>query len=80
MSSEQELTDLKSFIDSKQKLFEKATQGVKQALETISLNNQWKINTYMSFSRRLTSLLSRKFDFDLTEFEDDDEEVTEKTI
>lgn len=70
MSSQKDLRELRELITTKQKTFEQATQGVKQALETVQLNNQWKINMYMDLSRRLNNMLSRNFDFTL---EDDDE-------
>lgn len=71
MSSQKELRELKDFVGSKQKAFEKATQGVKQALETVELNNQWKINMYMDLSRRLNHMLARNFDVTLEDEEED---------
>lgn len=76
MSSQKDLRELKDLINNKQKTFEKATQGVKQALETVELNNQWKINMYMDLSRRLNNMLARNFDFSL----DDDEDEQTKSI
>jgi hypothetical protein len=70
MSTSKDLKELKELIDGKQKAFEKASQGVKQALETVELNNQWKLNMYMDLSRRLNQMRARQFDFTL---EDDDE-------
>lgn len=70
MSSQKDLRELKDLIDSKKKVFEKASQGVRQALEVVELNNQWKINNYMDLSRRLNHMELRNFDFTL----DDDEE------
>lgn len=71
MSSQKDLRELKDLIDSKKKVFEKATQGVRQALEVVELNNQWKINNYMDLSRRLNHMELRNFDFT---WDDDDEE------
>lgn len=76
MSTAKDLRELKDLITAKPKLFEKATQGVKQALETVALNNQWKINTYMDLSRRLNRMLLR--DFDYNDLDDDVEEEEEK--
>lgn len=72
MSSQKELRELKDLINLKQKTFEKATQGVKQALETVELNNQWKTNQFMDFSRRLNIMMGRNFKFDLEEFEEEE--------
>lgn len=74
MSTQKELRELKDLVASKPNEFEKATQGVKQALETVELNNQWKINNYMDFSRRLNRMLQRNFNFDFADFEEDEEE------
>lgn len=63
MSTAKDLRELQDLIAAKPKAFEKATQGVKQALETVALNNQWKINTYMDLSRRLNRMLLRNFDY-----------------
>jgi hypothetical protein len=78
MSTEKDLRELKTLIESKPKAFEKATQGVKQALETVALNNQWKIGTYMDLSRRLNRMLLR--DFDYSDFDDDVEDGETKSI
>jgi hypothetical protein len=75
MSTSKDLKELKDLIEGKQKAFEKASQGVKQALETVELNNQWKINMYMDLSRRLNNMRSRQFDFTL---EDDEQDETSK--
>ena len=79
MSSTKELRELKDLVTMKQKAFEKATQGVKQALETIEINNQWKINNYMDLQRRLNRMLLRNFDYSLTDIEEEEEEKP-KTI
>lgn len=78
MSSQKELRELKDLISMKQKAFEKATQGVRQALETVEINNQWKINMYMDLQRRLNRMLLRNFDYTLDDVEE--EEETPKTI
>lgn len=80
MSSQKELRELKDLISMKQKAFEKATQGVKQALETVEINNQWKINMYMDLQRRLNRMLSRNFDYTLDDFEEEEGEEKPKTI
>lgn len=85
MSTQKELNELKELVASKPIEFQKATQGVKQALETVELNNQWKINNYMEFSRRLNRMLQRNFnldeaDFDSDEAEDEAEEMLPKAI
>jgi aminopeptidase N len=43
MSTQKELRELKDLVTLKSKEFEKSSQGVKQALETVELNNQWKV-------------------------------------
>lgn len=73
MSSQKELRELKDLISLKQKTFEKATQGVKQALETVEINNQWKINMYMDLQRRLNRMLLRNFDYTLDDIDEDEE-------
>lgn len=80
MSTQKELRELKDLVASKPNEFEKATQGVKQALETVELNNQWKINNYMDFSRRLNRMLQRNFDFDFADLDEDEEEMLPKAI
>jgi len=67
MSSTKELKELKDLIAAKPKTFEKAMQGVKQALETVSLNNQWKTNNLDDIGRRLNAISARNYDY---EFED----------
>ncbi|EJY58141.1 AAEL017006-PA [Aedes aegypti] len=46
MSSMKELQELKDLVESKRTVFEKATQGVKQALKTVEINLQWKLHGY----------------------------------
>lgn len=80
MSSQKDLKELKELIGTKQKEFEKASQGVKQALETVELNNQWKINVFMDLSRRLNKMLLRNFDYELDDEEAEEERETTTTI
>lgn len=56
MASHKELAELKELVRSKANVFERSTQGVKQALETIEINNQWKTNNYQEMSRYLTKI------------------------
>lgn len=72
MSSEQELRELKELIKSKASLFGKAMQGVKQAVETVELNNQWRTNNYMDFARRLNHM-ARNFDYTFDEYNEHEE-------
>ena len=67
MSTQKDLTDLKELVRSKSKIFEKASQGVKQALETVEINNQWKNNNYKELSRYLNRMNYK----DLQNIEDD---------
>lgn len=59
MTTMKELTDLRNLVTEKPKVFEKASQGVKQALETIELNNQWKHNNYQQMARHLSTAIYR---------------------
>lgn len=67
MSTQKELRELKELVTMKSKAFEKSSQGVKQALETVELNNQWKINNYLLLVTRLNHMRTLQVD-------DDDEE------
>lgn len=71
MSSETEIRELKDLFEKKKKTFDKATQGVKQSLETVELNHQWKTTMYKDFQRRLSRMEGRNFDYN---FEDNDED------
>lgn len=73
MSTQKELRELKELVTMKSKAFEKSSQGVKQALETVELNNQWKINNYLLLVSRLNHIRA------LQDFEDD-ESVTENSM
>lgn len=81
MSTQKELTELKDLVSRKSKAFEKSTQGVKQALETVELNNQWKINNYMALATRLNYMRMRNFDYDDgTEENSNEETATEVSM
>jgi hypothetical protein len=64
MSTQKELTELKDLVALKYKAFEKSSQGVRQALETVELNNQWKINNYLALASRLNHMRMRNFDYE----------------
>lgn len=72
MSTQKDLRELKELVTMKSKAFEKSEQGVKQALETVELNNQWKINNYLIFASRLNHMRAINVDED-----DEDESATE---
>lgn len=76
MSTQKELRELKDLVTMKEKLFEKSSQGVKQALETVELNNQWKINNYLVLVSRLTHMQRSMFNFN-DEDDDDADRFTE---
>lgn len=57
MASQKELNELKSLVETKDKLFEKASQGVKQALEIVEVNQQWKQSNYQEIARHLARTL-----------------------
>lgn len=67
MSSTRELQELKDLIDTKRSVFEKATQGVKQALETVEVNLQWKSRNYQEMARYLPLLNYRSTSLDVME-------------
>lgn len=70
MSSMKELQELKDLIESKRTVFEKATQGVKQALETVEINLQWKSYGYTQMTRFLPLLSYRSGNLDVMELLD----------
>lgn len=70
MSSMKELQELKDLIESKRTVFEKATQGVKQALETVEINLQWKSHGYTQMTRFLPLLNYRSGNLDVMELLD----------
>lgn len=72
MSTQKELRELKELVAMKSKAFEKSSQGVKQALETVELNNQWKINNYLLLVSRLNHMRMLQFD--------NEDEVTENSM
>jgi hypothetical protein len=67
MSSQKDLQELTDLVKSKEEQFEEASFAVKQALNTVELNNQWKRNNYKTLVSRF-DLLRAKFD------DEDDEE------
>uniref|UniRef100_A0A8D8EWM7 Aminopeptidase n=2 Tax=Culex pipiens TaxID=7175 RepID=A0A8D8EWM7_CULPI len=67
MASEKELQELKDLIDSKRTVFEHATQGVKQALETVEVNMKWKSASYGQMARYLPMLNYRSAALDVLE-------------
>lgn len=54
MSSAREYDGLKEFVKEQAKYFEKATNSVKQSLETVEINAQWHARNYKSIGRILT--------------------------
>jgi hypothetical protein len=79
MSTQKELTDLKDLVTKKAKEFEKSTQGVKQALEVVELNNQWKLNNYFSLASNLNRMIDPDSDM-FTEGSLSDEITTTESI
>ncbi|XP_050080101.1 aminopeptidase N-like [Anopheles maculipalpis] len=59
MFSAQEVQELNELIKKKTALFEKANQGVKQALETAQTNNKWAETNINKMERLLPMLTSR---------------------
>ncbi|XP_055705019.1 aminopeptidase N-like [Phlebotomus papatasi] len=53
MTTEKELVELTSFVKAHAQQLDKATQGVKQAIETVEINTQWQHKNYKSISRVL---------------------------
>uniref|UniRef100_A0AAG5D4Y5 Aminopeptidase n=1 Tax=Anopheles atroparvus TaxID=41427 RepID=A0AAG5D4Y5_ANOAO len=53
MASGKELEEVRDLIQKNATIFEKASQGVKQALETIQINKQWKQINYAQMMRFL---------------------------
>lgn len=64
MSTQEELRELKDLINSKKVIFEKASQGVERAFETIKLQIQWKTNNYKKLSHYLTLMSKSNFSLD----------------
>ncbi|XP_067615135.1 aminopeptidase N-like [Eurosta solidaginis] len=60
MSSQREYERMLSFCVENKHLLHKLEQSVRQALETIKINAQWKERNYNEISRRLRSLLTTK--------------------
>lgn len=72
MSSPSEIRELKELFTNKKDKFDKATQGVKQSLETVELNNQWKTTMFKDFQRRLSRMEGRNFDYNFDDNDEDD--------
>ena len=53
MITANEYNEWKSFVDKHATIFEKATKGVKQSLETVEINLQWQAKNYKSIGRIL---------------------------
>ncbi|XP_050098879.1 aminopeptidase N-like [Anopheles aquasalis] len=60
MASRKEMQELRALIDERAGLFEKATQGVKQALERVEVNAGWKRLNYDQMMRFLPLLNRRR--------------------
>lgn len=56
ISTSDELFELKDLISSKKKIFEDVSQGVKQAIDNIEINIQWKTNKCDELTRYLTQI------------------------
>ncbi|XP_058125970.1 aminopeptidase N-like [Anopheles ziemanni] len=65
MSSLKELEEVRDLIQRNATIFEKATQGVKQALETIEINKQWKQINYDQMMRFLPMSTARSASDDI---------------
>lgn len=59
MFSSEELQELTDLIEQKAPIFEKANQGVKQALETAQTNNRWSKVNIDKMERLLPMLTTR---------------------
>lgn len=49
------MTEVEKLISDNKFIFKSSSQGIKQALEIIELNNQWRQNHYQRAARSLTS-------------------------
>lgn len=58
MSTAKEYDHLISFVETRANYFEKATNSVKQSLETVNINKQWQARNYESIGRILTDFSS----------------------
>ncbi|XP_052859646.1 aminopeptidase N [Anopheles cruzii] len=65
MSSLAEVQELRSLIDERGSIFDKATQGVKQAIETVEINARWKRINYAQMMRFLPLLSLRSTNADI---------------
>lgn len=59
MSTMKERDELKNFVEKRANIFEKATQSVRQSLETVEINSQWQTKNYKSIGRILTEFSSK---------------------
>lgn len=64
MSTLPELRKMKDLFSSKKQLFDKSAIGVRQAIETIENNNQWKTINYQELSQYLTQMSLGNLGFD----------------
>lgn len=53
MVTTKEYDELKSFVENRTTIFEKATQSIKQSLETVEINSQWQAKNYKKIGRIL---------------------------
>ncbi|ETN63860.1 protease m1 zinc metalloprotease [Anopheles darlingi] len=75
MASQKEMQELRALIDERAGLFEKATQGVKQALERVEVNARWKRLNYGQMMRFLPLLNQRRSALpDVLQLIDDDDD------
>lgn len=59
MITTKEYDELKSFVENRTTIFEKATQGIKQSLETVEINSQWQAKNYKSIGRILNDFSNK---------------------
>ncbi|KAJ6638815.1 Aminopeptidase N [Pseudolycoriella hygida] len=53
MITTKEYDELKTFVENRTVIFEKATQSISQSLETVEINSQWQAKNYASIGRIL---------------------------
>lgn len=59
MITTKEYDELKGFVENRTTIFEKATQSIKQSLETVEINSQWQAKNYNSIGRILNDFSSQ---------------------
>ena len=64
ISTQEELIELKNLINNKKSIFEKVSQSVGRAFETIEINIQWKTNNYEELSHYLSQMSKGNFSYD----------------